>query len=49
MLLSDGSFSIFFTLPIDARGIIIIFLILILSVIPGFRRRKEAIHVEELA
>jgi putative tricarboxylic transport membrane protein len=49
MLLSDGSFSIFFTRPIAAGGMIITFLILISSVIPGFRRRKEAIHVEELA
>jgi putative tricarboxylic transport membrane protein len=47
LLLSDGSFSIFFTRPIAAGGMIITFLLLITAAIPIIRRRKKAIPVEE--
>ena len=47
LLLSDGSFSIFFTRPIAAGGMIITFFLLITSAIPIIRRRKKAIPVEE--
>jgi putative tricarboxylic transport membrane protein len=47
LLLSDGSFSIFFTRPIAAVGMIITILLLIGSIIPTFRRKREAIPMEE--
>jgi putative tricarboxylic transport membrane protein len=47
LLLSDGSFSIFFSRPIAGTGMIITILMLIGSVIPAIRRKKEAIPVEE--
>jgi putative tricarboxylic transport membrane protein len=47
LLLSDGSFAIFFTRPIAAAGIIITLLLIIASIIPSLRRRKEVIPREE--
>jgi putative tricarboxylic transport membrane protein len=47
LLLSDGSFSIFFTRPIAAGGMITTILLLIGSIIPSIRRRKEMIPMEE--
>jgi len=47
LLLSDGSFSIFFTRPIAAAGMIITILLLIGSIIPAFRKKREAIPMEE--
>jgi putative tricarboxylic transport membrane protein len=45
--LSDGSFMIFLTRPIAACGILATFLLILASVIPAFRKRKEAIPREE--
>jgi putative tricarboxylic transport membrane protein len=45
LLMSDGSFSIFFTRPISAGGMIITFLLLVISAIPIIRRRKEVIGI----
>ena len=47
LLLSDGSFSIFFTRPIAAAGMIVTILMLLSSIIPAVRRRREAIPMEE--
>lgn len=47
LLLSDGSFSIFFTRPIAAIGMIASVLMIISCIIPTFRRRREAIPIEE--
>jgi len=47
LLLSDGSFLIFFTRPIAAGGMIATFLMLISCVIPFLRKRREAIPLEE--
>jgi putative tricarboxylic transport membrane protein len=47
LLLSDGSFFIFFTRPISAGGMIACFLMLLSCVIPTFRKKREAIPVEE--
>jgi putative tricarboxylic transport membrane protein len=47
LLLSDGSFSIFLTRPIAAAGIIVTFLLIIASVVPALRKKKEAIPREE--
>lgn len=47
LLLSDGSFSIFFTRPIALVGMIATILMLISNIIPGFRgRRKKIIEAE---
>jgi putative tricarboxylic transport membrane protein len=46
LLLSDGSFSIFFTRPISAGGMIVTFLLLVFSAIPIIQRRKEVISIE---
>jgi putative tricarboxylic transport membrane protein len=43
LAISDGSPFIFFTRPIAAVGIIITLLMLISSMIPAFRRKREAI------
>ena len=45
--LSDGSFMIFLTRPIAAGGIIATFLLIISSIIPTLRRKKEAMPREE--
>jgi putative tricarboxylic transport membrane protein len=47
LLLSDGSFLIFFTRPIAAGGMIVSFLLLISCIIPTLRRKREAIPIEE--
>jgi putative tricarboxylic transport membrane protein len=47
LLLSDGSFSIFFTRPIAAAGMVVTFLLLITSVLPIIRKRRQTIPVEE--
>jgi len=47
LLLSDGKFSIFFTRPIAATGMIITFLLLIGSIIPAFRKKRESVAMEE--
>jgi putative tricarboxylic transport membrane protein len=43
LIMSEGSFSIFFTRPIAAVSLIIAFLILVSSALPLFRKRKEMI------
>ena len=47
LVLSDGSFSIFFTRPIAAAGMIATFLMIIGAVIPAIRKRREALPMEE--
>ena len=47
LLLSDGSFSIFFTRPIAAGGMILTVIILVSSIIPNLRKRRKAIPMEE--
>jgi putative tricarboxylic transport membrane protein len=47
LLLSDGSFSIFFTRPIALAGMIITTIILISPIIPNIRKRREAIPMDE--
>ncbi len=48
LLISDGSFLIFFKRPISAVGMTITLLMLLGSVLPAVRRRKEAIPKEEM-
>lgn len=48
LLLSDGSFSIFFTRPIAAVGMIVTFLLLISSAIPFIRKRRKVVVEEEI-
>lgn len=47
LLMSGGSFSIFFTRPIAAAGMIGVVLMLSTAIIPAIRRRRETIPVEE--
>jgi len=47
LLLSDGSFSIFFTRPISAGGMIITFVLLITSSIPIIQKSRKAIPMED--
>jgi len=47
LLLSDGSFLIFFTRPIAAGGMIATFLMLISCIIPSLRKKREAIPLEK--
>jgi putative tricarboxylic transport membrane protein len=47
LLISDGSFLVFFTRPIAAAGMIVTILMLVSSIIPALRRRREVIPVEE--
>jgi putative tricarboxylic transport membrane protein len=47
LLLSDGSFSIFFTRPIALGGMITTIIILISPVIPHVGKRRKAIPMEE--
>ncbi len=47
LLLSDGSFLIFFTRPIAAGGMIATLLMLLSCTIPFFRKKREVIPVEE--
>jgi putative tricarboxylic transport membrane protein len=47
LLLSDGSFMIFFTRPIAAGGMIIAILMLISGIIPQLRKKVKAIPLEE--
>jgi putative tricarboxylic transport membrane protein len=48
LLLSDGSFLIFFTRPISAGGMIVTFLMLISCIIPVLRKKREEIPMEEV-
>jgi putative tricarboxylic transport membrane protein len=48
LLLSDGSFLIFFTRPISAGGMIVTFLMLISCIIPTLRKKREEIPMEEV-
>ena len=48
LLLSDGSFSIFFIRPIAAGGMILTLLILISCIIPSLRKKREEIPMEEV-
>jgi putative tricarboxylic transport membrane protein len=43
LLLSDGSFMIFFNRPIALVGMIITILMLITNILPAFRRKREKI------
>jgi putative tricarboxylic transport membrane protein len=45
--LSDGSFLIFLTRPIAAGGMVVTFLLIVASIIPALRRKKEALPREE--
>jgi len=47
LLLSDGSFLIFFTRPIALGGMVLTSLMLISCIIPAFRKKREAIPLEE--
>jgi putative tricarboxylic transport membrane protein len=47
LLLSNGSFSIFFMRPIAAGGMIATFLMLLSCIIPVLRKKREAIPMEE--
>jgi putative tricarboxylic transport membrane protein len=47
LLLSDGSFSIFFTRPIAAAGMVAVVLMIATSVIPFIRRRRAVIPKED--
>jgi len=47
LLISKGSFLIFFSRPIAAAGMILTILMLISSVIPAFRKKREVIPIEE--
>ena len=46
LLLSDGSFSVFFVRPISAGGMIATLLILISCIIPSLRKKREEIPME---
>jgi putative tricarboxylic transport membrane protein len=48
LLMSDGSFLIFFTRPIAAGGMIATILMLISCIIPAIRKKREAIPLEEV-
>lgn len=48
LLISDGSFLIFFTRPIAAGGMILSFLMLFSSIIPVFKRKRKAIPMEKI-
>jgi putative tricarboxylic transport membrane protein len=48
LLMSEGSFLIFFTRPIATGGMVVTILLIIGSVIPAIRKRKEVIPVEEV-
>ncbi len=48
LLLSDGSFLIFFTRPIAAGGMIITFLMIISCIIPTFQQKRKAIPKEAI-
>jgi putative tricarboxylic transport membrane protein len=47
LLMSDGSFLIFFNRPIAAGGMIVTILMLVSCIIPAIRKRREAIPLEE--
>jgi len=47
LLISDGNFSIFFTRPIAAGGMIVTFLMLFSCVVPALRRKREVIPMEK--
>ena len=47
LLISDGSFLVFFTRPIAAVGMIVTCLMLISSIVPALRKRRKAIPIDE--
>ena len=47
LLLSDGSFLIFFTRPIAAAGMIVAVLMILSNILPIFRKKRKAIPMEE--
>ncbi len=47
LLLSDGSFMIFFTRPIAAVGMSVTLIMLLSTVVPIFRKKRKAIPMEE--
>ena len=47
LLIADGSFSVFFTRPIAAIGMVITFLMLLSSILPAIRKRRKEIASEE--
>jgi len=47
LLMSDGSFLIFFNRPIAAGGMIVTILMLISCIVPVIRKKREAIPLEE--
>lgn len=47
LLMSRGSFSIFFFRPIAAAGMVVTILMLISCIIPTFRRKREVIPIEK--
>jgi putative tricarboxylic transport membrane protein len=48
LLMSDGSFLIFFNRPIAAGGMIVSILMLVSCIIPAIRKKREAIPLEEV-
>ena len=48
LLLSDGSFTIFFTRPISAVAMLLMLLMLLSSLFPVIRRKKKALTEEEI-
>ena len=49
MILSQGSFSIFFLRPLSAVCILLALFLLISPLLPGLGKRREAIAVEEVS
>jgi putative tricarboxylic transport membrane protein len=47
LLISDGHFSVFFTRPIAGAGMVITFLMLLSSILPAIRKKREGIAIEE--
>lgn len=48
LLLSDGSFLTFFNRPIAAGAMVVTLLMLISSIFPTLRRKREAIPIQEI-
>lgn len=47
LLLSDGSFTIFFTRPIAGVGMVLTLIMILSCIIPIFRKKRKVIPVEE--
>jgi putative tricarboxylic transport membrane protein len=48
LILSDGSFLVFFTRPISAVAMALATFLLVSALIPAFKKKREKIEVEEI-